>query len=158
MEWLETLVWPFLQWLWQTTLIASLVICLILVAQRSLGHRLGPRWSHALWLVLLIRMVVAWAPQSRISLLSLLPSSVRQAQLPPMSDLAEQGLDSRSAGVSEAGEATTEQQATSSQPTREVLSPKPETFAKAEQPPGPVFPTLRWLLPMLWLAGAALVS
>jgi beta-lactamase regulating signal transducer with metallopeptidase domain len=158
MEWLATLVWPFLQWLWQTTLIASLVICLILVAQRSLGHKLGPRWSHALWLVLLIRMVVPWAPQSRVSLLNLMPSSVRQAQLPPMSNLAEQGLDSRSAGVSGAGEAATEQQATSSQPTREAMSPKPETFAKAEQPPGPAFPMLRWLLPMLWLAGAALVG
>jgi beta-lactamase regulating signal transducer with metallopeptidase domain/Tol biopolymer transport system component len=158
MEWLVTLVWPFLQWLWQTTLIASLVICLILAAQRSLGHKLGPRWSHALWLVLLIRMVVPWAPQSRISLLNLLPSSVRQAQVPRMSDFAEQGADFHSAAVSEAAKATAEQQATPSQPSREAMSPKPETFAKAEQPPGPAFPTLRWLLPMLWLAGAALVG
>ncbi len=158
MEWLAMLVRPFLQWLWQTTLIASLVICLILVVQRSLGHKLGPRWSHALWLVLLIRMVVPWAPQSRISLLNLLPSSVRQAQLPPKSDLAEQGLDSHSAGVSETAKATTEQEATPRQPTRKAVSPKPETFAKAEQSPGPAFPTLRWLLPMLWLAGAALVG
>jgi beta-lactamase regulating signal transducer with metallopeptidase domain/Tol biopolymer transport system component len=158
MEWLETLVWPFLQWLWQTTLIASLVICLILAVQRSLGHKLGPRWSHALWLVLLVRMVVPWAPQSRISLLNLLPSSVRQAQPPAMSTLTEQDRGFHSAAVSDAAETATPQDATTSPSVQKAAPPKPQTLAEAEQSAGPPFLPLRRILPLLWLAGAVLVS
>jgi beta-lactamase regulating signal transducer with metallopeptidase domain/Tol biopolymer transport system component len=158
MEWLETLVRPFLQWLWQTTLIASLVICLILVAQKSLGHKLGPRWSHALWLVLLIRMVVPWAPPSRISLLNLLPSSVRQAQPPAVSTLTEQDPGFHSATVSDAAETVAPQDATSSPSVQKAAPPKPQSLAEAEQSPGPAFLPLRRILPLLWLAGAALVG
>ena len=158
MEWLATLVWPFLQWLWQTTLIASLVICLILAAQKSLGHRLGPRWSHALWLVLLMRMAVPWAPQSPISLLNLLPSSVRQAQPPAMSTLTEQDPGLRSAAVSDAVRTSTLQDAASSPSIQKAAPPKAQTLAGAEQPSGPLFLPLRHIVPVLWLAGAALVG
>lgn len=58
MEVIMTYVQPFFGWLLQTTLIASVVICLILAAQKTLGCKLGPRWCHALWLVLVIRMVL----------------------------------------------------------------------------------------------------
>lgn len=102
MEWLVQPLRPFLQWLWQTTLIASLVIVLILVAQKALADRLDPRWSHALWLVLLIRMVLPWAPASQISLLNLLPSSVRQGQPPTAPLLMERGPDSSVVAVPEA--------------------------------------------------------
>ncbi len=158
MEWFVTPIRPFLQWLWQTTLITSLVICLILVAQKVLGKRLGPRWSHALWLVLLIRMVVPWAPPSRISLLNLLPPAVRQGQLPAMSAFPEQGPDLAAAAVPEVAEVAAEQEATPDPSIQKATSPKPQTRAGVEQPPGPAFLTLRQILPVLWLAGAALVS
>jgi beta-lactamase regulating signal transducer with metallopeptidase domain/Tol biopolymer transport system component len=158
MDTFAALLQPFLQWLWQATLVASLVTCLILVAQRSLGHKLGPRWSHALWLVLLIRMVVPWAPPSRISLLNLLPPSVRQAQAPPIADFMEQERNAHSAAISEAVRVPTEQQATSSQPAPEAASPGPRTSARAQRPSGPAFLTLHRVVPMLWLAGAALVG
>jgi len=64
----------FFGWLLQTTLIANVVICLILLIQKILGGKLGPRWCHALWLVLLIRMILPWAPSSRVSILNLIPS------------------------------------------------------------------------------------
>jgi len=75
-----TFVQPFFDWLLQTTLIGSVVICLILLIQKTLGGRLGPRWCHALWLVLLMRMILPWAPSSRISLVNLIPSWDRQIQ------------------------------------------------------------------------------
>jgi beta-lactamase regulating signal transducer with metallopeptidase domain/Tol biopolymer transport system component len=158
MDTLAAFLQPFLQWLWQTTLIASLVICLILAVQRSLGHKLGPRWSHALWLVLLVRMVVPWAPQSRISLLNLLPSSVRQAQPPAMPTLTEQDPGFHSAAVSDAAKTATPQDATASPSVQKAAPPKPQTLAEAEQSPGPPFLPLRRILPLLWLAGAALVG
>ena len=81
MEAIMNYVQSFFGWLFQTTLIASVVICLILLIQKLLGGKLGPRWCHALWLVLLIRMVLPWAPSSRLSLFNLIPSLERQIQL-----------------------------------------------------------------------------
>jgi beta-lactamase regulating signal transducer with metallopeptidase domain/dipeptidyl aminopeptidase/acylaminoacyl peptidase len=158
MEALAGYLQPFFQWLWQTTVIASLVICLILAAQKLLGNRLGPRWSQALWLVLLLRMVVPWAPPSRISLLNLLPSSVRQAQLLPMSNLTGQGADFHSLVVSEAVKGTKEQPATPSQSVQKATPPRPQILAQAERPPEPAFPTFRQALPLLWWAGATLIG
>jgi beta-lactamase regulating signal transducer with metallopeptidase domain/Tol biopolymer transport system component len=58
---------PFFDWLWRSTLQAGLVVCLILLIQVILRYRLGVRWHHALWLILVVRMVLPWAPQSRLS-------------------------------------------------------------------------------------------
>ena len=66
---------PFFNWLLQTTLQASLLICLILLVQRMLARRLGVRGRYFLWLVLLARMALPWAPQSRLSVYNLLPFS-----------------------------------------------------------------------------------
>jgi len=157
MEWLATLARPFLQWLWQTTLIASLVICLILVAQKSLGHKLGPRWSHALWLVLLIRMAVPWAPQSPISLLNLLPSSVRHARPPAMSTLTEQDPGLHSSAVSDAP-TTAPQDAASSPSIQKAAPSKPQVPPEPQRLSRPAVVPLRHIVPVLWLAGAALVG
>ena len=54
MDALMTSSQSFFSWLLQTTLSASIVIVLILVAQKVFGSKLGPRWIHALWLVLLL--------------------------------------------------------------------------------------------------------
>lgn len=66
---------PFFDWLVQTTLQASVLICLILLVQRALGHRLDVRGRYFLWLILLVRMALPWAPQSRMSVYNLLPFS-----------------------------------------------------------------------------------
>ncbi len=66
----------FFQWLVQTSLQASLLIILILSLQKILGNQLGVRCRYSLWLVLLVRMAMPWAPQSSISLYNLLPPSL----------------------------------------------------------------------------------
>ncbi len=75
MESLSVQVQPFVAWLLRSTLQASMLIGLILLVQITLRGKLGPRWSHALWLILLIRMVLPWAPQSRVSIFNLIPHS-----------------------------------------------------------------------------------
>jgi len=66
---------PFFDWLMRTTVQAGLLVVVILVLQRILGPRLGARGRHCLWLVLLIRMAMPWAPQSHVSLYNVLPLS-----------------------------------------------------------------------------------
>ena len=69
---------PFFEWLTWTTLQESLLICVILLIQKALGYRLGVRGRYGLWLVLLVRLALPWAPQSRVSVYNLLPRSPSQ--------------------------------------------------------------------------------
>ncbi len=149
MEALADYVQPFFAWLLETTLVAGLVICLILAAQKLLGGRLGPRWCHALWLVLLVRMVLPWAPPSPISLFSLIPASTQstRVQESDVADAPPRGHP-RSAETSDSTEADT-----ASEP------PVPEKLVEAELSSEPVFTAgLRRILPALWLGGAALLG
>jgi bla regulator protein BlaR1 len=65
----------FLQWLLKATLQGSLLVCLILLVKVILRDRLPARWHYCLWLVLLIRLALPWAPPSRISIYGLIPRS-----------------------------------------------------------------------------------
>ncbi len=78
MESLNIQLQPFFEWLLRTTLQASVLIALILLVQLMLRGKLGIRWCYCLWLVLLIRMAMPWAPQSRVSMFNLIPQSVPQ--------------------------------------------------------------------------------
>ena len=68
METLGTYMQPFHDWLLRSTLHASIVVCLILLIQVILRNKLTARWHYALWLILVIRMVLPWAPQSGFSI------------------------------------------------------------------------------------------
>lgn len=68
MEMISTRIQPFFDWLLHSTLQISIIICLILLVQVVLRNRLSARWHYALWLILIIRMVMPIAPQSRFSI------------------------------------------------------------------------------------------
>ena len=53
METIATYLQTFFEWLLQTSLQASLLICLILLVQSILRGKLGVRWHYALWLSVL---------------------------------------------------------------------------------------------------------
>ena len=63
---------PFFEWLLRSTVQASLIVCLILLLQALFRNKLGVRWHHALWLILVIRMVLPWTPQSRLSVFNVM--------------------------------------------------------------------------------------
>ncbi|MHC4568002.1 MAG: M56 family metallopeptidase [Planctomycetota bacterium] len=65
----------FLDWLLRTTGQASLLICLVLLAQRLLRRQLGVRARYLLWLVVVARMALPWAPQSGLSVYNLVPGA-----------------------------------------------------------------------------------
>jgi beta-lactamase regulating signal transducer with metallopeptidase domain len=57
-----------------TTVKGSVVIVLVALLQRLVGGQLGARWRHALWLVVLLRLVLPAGPASRWSVFNLLPA------------------------------------------------------------------------------------
>lgn len=71
MESLSIQLWPFFEWLLKTTLQASLLIGLIVLVRSVVRGKLDVRWHYFLWIVLLIRLVLPWAPQSRFSIFNL---------------------------------------------------------------------------------------
>jgi len=64
---------PFFQWLLHTSWQAGILVFLILLIQKAMGRRIGVRGRYWLWLVVLIRMVMPWAPPSPVSMYNLLP-------------------------------------------------------------------------------------
>ena len=158
MEGVMTYAQSFFGWLLQTTLIASVVICLILLIQKMLGGKLGPRWCHALWLVLLIRMILPWAPSSRVSLLNLIPSWDRQIQRAQPSEATEQQLPSHAGQASDTAEAIPAQRPEPDVAIEKQATPKPATLANIQKESKPRLASLRRVLPVLWLAGAIVIG
>ncbi|UCF17332.1 MAG: hypothetical protein JSW59_07685, partial [Phycisphaerales bacterium] len=158
MEAVATFVQPFFDWLLETTLIASVVICLILVAQKTLGGRLGARWCHALWLVLLVRMVLPWAPSSRFSLSNLIPSRDRQTQPQQSLVTVERQKSSAHAEGTEDLEAKPGKQPQDEATVREVAAPKPQTLIAVADKTDVKSASIRRFFPILWLAGAIVVG
>ncbi|MCK5565453.1 MAG: hypothetical protein KAJ07_09425 [Planctomycetes bacterium] len=64
---------PFFQWLLKSTTQASVLVCLILTFQLLFAKRLGLRWHYCLWMLLIVRMLMPWSPQSKVSVYNLVP-------------------------------------------------------------------------------------
>jgi len=62
-------------WVLTTTWQASVLAVLILAAQGLLGARLNPRWRHALWLLVVLRLVLPTLPESALSLFRYAPAT-----------------------------------------------------------------------------------
>jgi beta-lactamase regulating signal transducer with metallopeptidase domain/thiol-disulfide isomerase/thioredoxin len=58
----------FIGWLLRSSWQAALLTVLIFVAQFCLGKRLDGRWRHALWFLVLVRLILPWTPPSPASL------------------------------------------------------------------------------------------
>lgn len=65
--WLTTIF----DWIAKTSLMASIIAILILLARVVWKDRLPIKWQYLLWFVLLARMLLPWVPESSISLYNL---------------------------------------------------------------------------------------
>ena len=158
MEAAMTSVQPFFNWLLQTTLIGSVVIGLILAAQKVMGGKWGPRWSHALWLVLVVRLLLPGAFPGQIDLLNLARSGDGQVEQQQPSDATKQLELSQTARISGGTEANPPQGPESGLGIQKPVTPSSETLATRQNKskPGPV--DLGRVLPFLWLAGALIMA
>ncbi|UCD52195.1 MAG: M56 family metallopeptidase, partial [Phycisphaerales bacterium] len=158
MEALMIYTQPFFAWLLETTVIASVVICLILAAQKLLGRRLGPRWCHALWLVLLLRMVLPWVPPSPVSLFHLIPASIQRHQPSATAPAIVRAERSEPVGATEATKPRAISPSSPTEAAQQVATPKEEGVTEVNRPSTSVLPAIRRHLPWLWLAGAVVLG
>src|SRR5690242_5171273 len=67
---------PFVQWLLRSSWQAALVVAMVLLLRRAASPFLGPRWRHALWGLVLLRLIMPVAPQSRFSVMQIARGAV----------------------------------------------------------------------------------
>ena len=154
METLTIPLQPFFDWLARTTLQAGLLVCLILLLQVVLRNRLGIRWHYSLWLLLVVRMVLPWSPQSRASLFNVIPQSMtyKQADNAPIPTRTDSVASGPSVpGTSQSTSAAPAGTAGDRKETAPATSPKnKQTNALAR---GNSFEIAN-VLPVVWLTGA----
>lgn len=59
-------------WVIETSLMASIVVGLILCIKTILRNTLTPRWRYLLWMILIVRLILPWSPDSSYSIYSML--------------------------------------------------------------------------------------
>jgi len=80
MEWLTSpLMSAFFDGVLKTTLLASVITILILIIKAVLNNKVKPGWHYALWLVLMLRLLIPFGPQSEFSIENLI-SKIHSAQ------------------------------------------------------------------------------
>ncbi|PEX40066.1 transcriptional regulator [Bacillus cereus] len=62
----------FFDWLIETSIMASILVGLILCIKILFRNKLTPRWQYMLWIILIIRLVLPWSPDSSYSIYSVL--------------------------------------------------------------------------------------
>ncbi|MEC0092712.1 M56 family metallopeptidase, partial [Paenibacillus macquariensis] len=53
---------------WSVSIMASILVLLIMMMQHVLKHRLKPRWHYLMWLLVIVRLIVPWGPESEFSI------------------------------------------------------------------------------------------
>lgn len=67
----------FFEWILRTSAMATVLALVILALKYLLKDKLDARWHHYIWLLLLIRLVLPFAPESSLSLFNLIPTLVQ---------------------------------------------------------------------------------
>ncbi|MCW1238513.1 M56 family metallopeptidase [Bacillus pretiosus] len=62
----------FFDWMIETSIMASILVGLILCIKVLFRNKLTPRWQYMLWIILIIRLVLPWSPDSSYSIYSIL--------------------------------------------------------------------------------------
>jgi len=152
MESLNISMQLFFEWLLRATIQASLLICLILLLQLMLRGKLGARGCHALWLLLLIRMVMPWAPQSRVSIFNLIPQRQIEAES-VRQEVADSSFKSNVPGR-DTNEPTVVSTTEVPEDAPKAITATAEPGTETTSPLKPAFSGAADILPFLWLAGA----
>jgi len=161
-------------WVWEGSLRAGVLVAAIVLVQVLLGRRLSPRWRYGLWSVLLIRLLIPWAPETPFSLYGVIPAG----SLPGREQVEDAGGDSVPGDLLIGGSVSgsTESSAVAGE-AGAVSPPSGEGVAKARavdsnslqagergaaaradsSSTGSAFHPLAWL-PIVWLVGAVVVG
>ena len=82
------------EWLFKSSLKASILIVLILIIQFLFRRKMAARWQYGLWFLLIIRLILPFEIESQFSLFNLIPSmdmasleTQRSSEISPTSEI-----------------------------------------------------------------------
>lgn len=71
-------------WIWEATWQASLLVALVMVAQIVFRKWLSPAWRHALWALVVARLLLPVLPESPFSMFNVLPQRMAVDLIEPV--------------------------------------------------------------------------
>ena len=136
----------FFEWLIETSLMASILVGFILCIKVLFRNQLTPRWQYMLWIVLMIRLLLPWSPDSSYSIYSLF--SYRSS----VSEVIQKNTSSPENTVNNEMKQTVELESNSETVTK---NSEPEVNASAEQQ---TTLSLYKIALYVWLAGVIVLA
>lgn len=73
MTYMQMYMQVFFDWVIRASLMASVLVVLIVLLKWVLKNQLQPKWQYLLWLPVVFRLLLPWAPESQFSLYNLFP-------------------------------------------------------------------------------------
>ncbi|HFK1440439.1 TPA: M56 family metallopeptidase [Bacillus cereus] len=148
----------FFDWLIETTIMASILVGLILCIKVLFRNKLTPRWQYMLWIILIIRLVLPWSPDSSYSIYSVLTYKNDDAFLssrnPVATFLSKEHMQELK-GIDDTKILTKEDTSTTSS-TQTDQTNKTQTYINKEQDDGTV--PYYTICMYIWLTGVILLS
>ncbi|HDR8108638.1 TPA: M56 family metallopeptidase [Bacillus cereus] len=136
----------FFDWLIETSLMASILVGFILCIKVLFRNKLTPRWQYMLWIVLMIRLLLPWLPDSSYSIYSLLSYSSSVSEVIPKNMPATESIVNIESDRKVELESNPKMVTKTSEPEVEVSSEKQTTFS------------LYKLALYVWLAGVIVLA
>ncbi|HHP1041639.1 TPA: M56 family metallopeptidase [Bacillus thuringiensis] len=148
----------FFDWLIETSIMASILVVLILCIKVLFRNKLTPRWQYMLWMILIIRLVLPWSPDSSYSIYSVLTykndDAFLSSQNPVAIFLSKEHMEDLK-GIDETKVLTKEDTSTSSS-TKTDQANKTQTHSNEKQD-GETVPFYTICI-YIWLTGVILLS
>ncbi|HDR4912545.1 M56 family metallopeptidase [Bacillus cereus] len=136
----------FFDWLIETSLMASILVGFILCIKVLFRNKLTPRWQYMLWIVLMIRLLLPWSPDSSYSIYSLLSYSSSVSEVIPKNMPATENIVNIESDRKVEWESNSKMVTKTSEPEVKVSSEKQTTFS------------LYKLALYVWLAGVIILA
>ncbi|MGF1434564.1 M56 family metallopeptidase [Bacillus thuringiensis] len=136
----------FFDWLIETSLMASILVGFILCIKVLFRNKLTPRWQYMLWIVLMIRLLLPWSPDSSYSIYSLLSYSSSVSEVIPKNMPSTENIVNIESDRKVELESNSETVTKNSEPEVNASSEKQTTFS------------LYKLALYVWLAGVIILA
>ncbi|AMR01578.1 M56 family metallopeptidase [Bacillus thuringiensis] len=136
----------FFDWLIETSLMASILVGFILCIKVLFRNKLTPRWQYMLWIVLMIRLLLPWSPDSSYSIYSLLSYRSSVSEVIPKNMPATENIENIESDRKVELESNPKMVTKTSEPEVEVSLEKQTTFS------------LYKLALYVWLAGVIILA
>ena len=143
-------------WVLTTSAKASIFIVFLLGIKYVLRHRMGARLQYMLWSVLIIGLILPWAPSSPVSINNLVNASYIQQIVA----LSSRGTTQPTATVVDNKQSSFEQTAVvNSNPSKAVLGTDTQlTGNRNNVAPFAIFPFIYKVIFLIWLVGILLLT